>query len=95
MATKKTTTKKSTTATKKSTTKKAPAKSTKKTAKTSAAKRVTRPAAKTMMTTEERQQQISIAAYLRAEHRGFAPGGELEDWVQAEREIDAAADLSA
>ncbi|MGK2953532.1 MAG: DUF2934 domain-containing protein [Thiobacillus sp.] len=34
-----------------------------------------------------RQQQIAVAAYLRAEARGFAPGGELEDWLEAERKV--------
>jgi hypothetical protein len=32
---------------------------------------------------------IAESAYLRAERRGFAPGGELEDWMAAEREVDA------
>jgi hypothetical protein len=32
---------------------------------------------------------ISDAAYLRAEQRGFVSGYELEDWLLAEREIDA------
>lgn len=27
---------------------------------------------------------IAEAAYYRAEHRGFAPGHELDDWLQAE-----------
>jgi hypothetical protein len=31
---------------------------------------------------------IATAAYYRAERRGFAPGGEVEDWLAAEREID-------
>ena len=30
---------------------------------------------------------IREAAYLRAERRGFAPGQELEDWFEAEREV--------
>lgn len=30
---------------------------------------------------------IAEAAYYRAERRGFAPGHELEDWLQAEREL--------
>jgi Protein of unknown function (DUF2934) len=30
---------------------------------------------------------IAEAAYFRAERRGFAPGHELEDWLEAEREI--------
>jgi hypothetical protein len=32
---------------------------------------------------------IAEAAYLRAEHRGFAPGFEAEDWLAAESEVDA------
>lgn len=38
---------------------------------------------------EERDLMIAIAAYYRAEHRGFAPGCELEDWLAAEAEIEA------
>jgi DUF2934 family protein len=30
---------------------------------------------------------VALAAYYRAEQRGFAPGGELEDWLDAEREV--------
>ena len=30
---------------------------------------------------------IAEAAYFRAERRGFAPGHELEDWLEAEIEI--------
>lgn len=37
----------------------------------------------------ERIAMISDAAYFRAEQRAFAPGHELEDWVAAEREVDA------
>jgi hypothetical protein len=36
-----------------------------------------------------RRQMIAEAAYLRAEQRGFAPGYEHEDWLLAEREVDA------
>jgi hypothetical protein len=35
---------------------------------------------------------IATAAYYRAERRGFAPDHETEDWLAAEREIDAAGD---
>jgi Protein of unknown function (DUF2934) len=38
---------------------------------------------------ELRRAMISEAAYLRAEQRGFASGYELEDWLLAEREVDA------
>ena len=37
---------------------------------------------------DSREARIAEAAYWRAERRGFAPGGELEDWLQAEREVD-------
>ncbi|MEW6039667.1 MAG: DUF2934 domain-containing protein [Pseudomonadota bacterium] len=30
---------------------------------------------------------IAEAAYLRAEKRGFAEGSELEDWLEAEKEV--------
>ena len=35
----------------------------------------------------ERARQIALRAYYRAERRGFTPGGELEDWLEAEREL--------
>src|ERR1700722_861939 len=38
---------------------------------------------------ELRRAMISEAAYLRAEQRGFTSGYELEDWLVAEREVDA------
>ena len=38
---------------------------------------------------EQRAALIAEAAYFRAEHRGFAPGHETEDWLAAESEVDA------
>ena len=35
-----------------------------------------------------RHDLIAQAAYSRAEARGFAPGGEIEDWLAAEIEVD-------
>ena len=35
----------------------------------------------------EWNQKVSEAAYRRAEMRGFAPGRELDDWLEAEREF--------
>jgi hypothetical protein len=35
---------------------------------------------------------VALAAYYRAERRGFAPGGETEDWLEAEREVAARID---
>ena len=40
-------------------------------------------------TGEERWRAISEIAYRRAERRGFTPGGEVDDWLAAEREFDA------
>jgi hypothetical protein len=34
---------------------------------------------------------IAVAAYFKAEERGFAPGYELADWLAAEREAAAGA----
>jgi len=36
---------------------------------------------------EERERLVAQAAYFRAEKRGFAPGCELQDWVEAEAEV--------
>ena len=36
---------------------------------------------------DELRKLISEAAYYRAKQRGFAPGHELEDWIQAEAEV--------
>jgi len=36
----------------------------------------------------ERHRMIEVAAYYLAERRGFSAGGELEDWLNAESEID-------
>lgn len=35
-----------------------------------------------------RENLIRTAAYFRAERRGFTPGSELKDWLEAEREVD-------
>jgi len=37
----------------------------------------------------DREGMISVAAYFRAEHRGFWDGDPLADWLAAEAEIDA------
>ncbi len=36
---------------------------------------------------QERERLIALAAYFRAEKRGFAPGRELQDWIEAEAEV--------
>lgn len=35
----------------------------------------------------EQHQTIAIAAYYKAENRGFDPGQDLNDWFEAEREV--------
>jgi hypothetical protein len=40
----------------------------------------------------EREQMIAQAAYYRALKRNFAPGHELEDWLEAESELKAQLD---
>lgn len=42
------------------------------------------------MLEEMRRSMIAEAAYHIAERRGFEPGHEVEDWLHAEKEIDAA-----
>jgi hypothetical protein len=37
----------------------------------------------------ERHAQIAARAYELSRRRGFVSGGELQDWLQAEREIEA------
>jgi hypothetical protein len=38
--------------------------------------------------TEQRHERIARLAYQRAQARDFAAGGELEDWLLVERDID-------
>lgn len=67
--------------------------------KTAAARpRATRPAAAKpqprlgkggSVTSEERTRLIAEAAYFKAERRDFAGGSALDDWIEAEAEIDA------
>jgi hypothetical protein len=43
--------------------------------------------AQAQVSPEELRKLIEEAAYFRAKQRGFAPGYELEDWIQAEAEV--------
>lgn len=52
-------------------------------------RRVEKQTASVKIVPEQRQQLIAQAAYFIAERRGFAPGNEIEDWLQAEAEIEA------
>jgi hypothetical protein len=45
--------------------------------------------------TKDRQERIRLAAYAAAERRGFAPGFETDDWLEAERQIDAEGESKA
>lgn len=45
--------------------------------------------AKITVTRTERHRMIQVAAYYLAEKRAFQAGHELEDWLEAERCIDA------
>lgn len=65
--------------------------STKKTAKKAAAgkKGKSSKITKTVeITAEERWRMIAVAAYHKAEKQGFASGKEMENWLEAEREVD-------
>jgi hypothetical protein len=42
----------------------------------------------------EREAMVRLAAYFRAEQRGFAPGREWEDWLVAEAEVSARVDAA-
>lgn len=41
---------------------------------------------------KQRHNMIELAAYYRAQQRGFVPGSELQDWLDAEQEIGARLD---
>lgn len=36
----------------------------------------------------DRFERIAVAAYYRAEARGFVPGQDMDDWLTAEAEVD-------
>jgi hypothetical protein len=40
-----------------------------------------------------REQRIAHCAYLRAAERGFVPGYELDDWLAAERQLQAEGEI--
>jgi Protein of unknown function (DUF2934) len=42
------------------------------------------------VTPEQRWMMVCEAAYYIAEHRGFEAGHDVDDWLAAERQIDAA-----
>lgn len=49
-----------------------------------------KPVTKTMTPpAEDVRRRIEMTAYFKAKARGFQPGYELEDWLEAEREVRA------
>lgn len=58
--------------------------------KTTASKttRQGKPDGEWIMDADERQRMIEVAAYYRAERRGFDGGDPMQDWLEAEAEID-------
>jgi hypothetical protein len=59
------------------------------TPKAAAAKPVRSPVKKpAVVSAEQRRNYVEVAAYHIAERRGFAPGNPVDDWAQAEAEID-------
>jgi putative hemolysin len=53
------------------------------------AKRMAQPAPQPVVDADTRRTMIAEAAYYCAEKRGFVPGGELQDWLEAEAQIQA------
>jgi hypothetical protein len=44
---------------------------------------------------EAKRRLIADIAYLAAERRGFSPGYELDDWLEAEQEVEASMEAPA
>lgn len=60
-------------------------------AKTATGRKQSKPAARKSNSgkkSQDRMQMIAESAYYRAESRGFICGSELQDWLEAESEID-------
>ena len=55
--------------------------------------RVGQGAARFRLLLMNRHERIQKAAYFKAARRGFSPGCELDDWLEAEREVDDLARL--
>lgn len=53
-----------------------------------AAKPAGRPKRSAAISQEQRRNYVEVAAYYIAERRGFTPGDPMQDWVEAESEID-------
>ena len=48
------------------------------------------PAEQDFLTAQDQaiHQKVAVCAYFKAEKRGFSPGHALDDWLEAEAEID-------
>jgi len=57
-------------------------------AKKVAASAAGQPSAIPVLTPDQRRYYVEVSAYYIAERRGFHGGSEMDDWVQAEAEID-------
>ena len=49
---------------------------------------MTRPATALPIDPETKRRMIAEAAYYCAERRGFVPGGDLQDWLEAEIQVE-------
>jgi len=56
----------------------------------SARKPLTAAATEVALADRDRRRRIAEAAYFLAERRHFAPGHEVDDWLEAERAVGAA-----
>jgi hypothetical protein len=56
--------------------------------KASVAKPKAAAAAKTVLSAEQRNNFVQVAAFYIAERRGFVPGNPADDWLAAEQEVD-------
>lgn len=68
---------------------KSPVKSPSKAASRRTPKTKADPSTHSVVSEDLRRAMIAEAAYFHAERREFAPGGEVEDWLAAEAEVDA------
>ncbi len=47
------------------------------------------PPARPELAAYPREELVAVAAYYRAERRGFAPNDEISDWLEAEAEVES------
>ncbi|MDQ3797676.1 MAG: DUF2934 domain-containing protein [Pseudomonadota bacterium] len=81
-------TSKQTGTTKKSATKTKAPRAQKTATRATARSKATKPSTPVEVTPEERWRMIAVAAYHKAEQRGFTPDRTLDDWLEAEKEVN-------